>query len=1138
MRSTAARQRRFGEILYLPKVWRITKITLILVLLVALQTSAKESPLRISMTGNKPSPGTVFKHVHATAAPVFKDITGRVVNENGEPVSGATIAVKETSIRTTTNEAGYFSLKGIDENAVLVITAVNIETYETRVGSRTNMDVAVKTKITAQEDVTVIATTGYQNISRERATGAYDVVGRSVLDKRPVSNLSTALQGLIPGMQAKENADGSFNFLIRGTSTLYADKTPLVVVDGFPVSTSSPNNKNNFYDINPNDVESVTVLKDAAAASIWGSRSANGVIVITTKKSRRKGLNVEANVFSRVSKMIDLDQVLTQASSADQVKYEKLAFTNEWFFNQYAGGFTEITKPLTLAQELLFANKNGKITAAQMNAGLDSLSRISNRDQIRDQLMRRGILTQANINLSGSTEHNRTYASILYENQKEGFQKSGYNRFLFNFNNQYQAGNFLTLSLGANIQYRKQETSGATVDEIQQLSPYETLLNPDGSYSANLNIYNREQLALLPLSKFPYSDWTYNLLREVRGRNFTNEDLSARLQAGINIRILKSLNFDSRVQYERQNNDSATYNSEETFYARNLVNNLVEYDNTTKNVTKVYLPKGGILRSNNTRLESYLVRNQLNFGQNFAGKHNVTAIAGMEVSRYLTTTTAYPYVFGYYPDKLQTTVPQYGYGSSVDIFKDFRGNSGVTVPGSATTFGWTLNKYVSFYSNASYTYDAKYTLSGSIRSDASNYITDDPSLRWSPFWSVGGMWNAKREYFLEHVDLINRLNIRFTYGRNGNQEKSTSTKTLVNTSTTVSSSTGTITATITDNGNPYLRWEKTTTSDLGIDFALFRNKLSGKIDLYDKQGTDITGLRALPAATGTTSQKFNNAKIVNRGIEIQVGTDVKIPGTGITYATSLNYAYNYNNITDLYYPSLYAFDMLGSVTNNVYTSAFVQGRPVGSVYSFTYRGMVNGVPQVSGPKGVLQTFNDAALYNRGLGLQFLNYEGTAVPPHTLGWFSNFSGYGFNLSVLFTGKLGGVYRNPAFNFATTVGSSKTFVDRFVADVFAGDPNIPGFANPKETQTYLWDRYTPYLSGLVESSSYIECKEITLGYNVPAPASRLLKMNNINAFAQLRNPGMVWHANGKGYNPDWLPGQNRPLASYTLGLNFKL
>lgn len=1135
--SLAACNRKFSAVLHLKKAWRIAGITSILLLVVALQASAGDHARRTGIYGGKLSPEAISKQILKKSLPVFRDITGKVINESGEPVAGATVSVKGTNIRTATDETGYFILKGLDQNAVLIITSINIESYEIKVGSRNHIDIAVRTRITAQEGVTVVATTGYQNISRERATGAYDVLGRGVLDKRPVSNLSTALQGMVPGMQAKENADGSFNFLIRGTSTLYADKTPLVVVDGFPVSTSSPGNNNNFFDINPNDVESVTVLKDAAAASIWGSRSANGVIVITTKKSRRRGLHVEANGFTRVSQMINLSQVLTQASAADQVKYEKLAFANEWFFSPYAGGFTEITKPLTLAQELLFANKNGRITAAQMNAGLDSLAGISNRDQVRDRLMRHGMLTQANINLSGSTEHNKTYASILYENQKEGFQKSGYNRFLFNFNNQYQAGNFLTLSLGANIQYRKQETSGATVEDIQQLSPYETLLNPNGAYSVNLNAYNREQQALLPLSKFPYSDWTYNLLREVRGRSFTNEDLSARLQAGINIRILKSLNFDSRIQYERQRNDSAMYYDEETFYTRNQVNTLVEYDNTTKNVTKVYLPKGGILRTNNTKRESYLIRNQLNFSQDFGSRHNVTAIAGTEISRYLNTTTANPYVYGYYPDKLQSTVPQYGYGSSVDIFKDFRGNNGVTVPGSATTFGWNLNKYVSFYSNASYTYNSKYTVSGSVRSDASNYITDDPSLRWSPFWSVGGLWNVKREGFMERLDFINRLGIRFTYGRNGNQEKSTSTKTLVTTSTTVSASTGTITATISDNGNPYLRWEKTTASDLGIDFALFRNKLSGKIDLYNKQGTDITGIRALPAATGTTSQKFNNAKIVNRGIEIQIGTDVDIPGINITYTTSLNYAYNYNNITELYYPTLYAFDMLGNVVNNVYTSAFVQGRPVGSVYSFTYRGMVSGVPQVSGPKGVLQTFNDAALYNRGLGLQFLNYEGTAVPPHTLGWFSNFSGYGFNLSVLFTGKLGGVYRNPTFNFATTVGSSKTFVDRFVADVFAGDPNIPGFANPKETQTYLWDRYTPYLSGLVESSSYIECKEITLGYNIPAAVSRSLKMNSINAFAQLRNPGMVWWANSKGYNPDWLPGQNRPVGSYTFGLNVK-
>jgi hypothetical protein len=390
------------------------------------------------------------------------------------------------------------------------------------------------------------------------------------------------------------------------------------------------------------------------------------------------------------------------------------------------------------------------------------------------------------------------------------------------------------------------------------------------------------------------------------------------------------------------------------------------------------------------------------------------------------------------------------------------------------------------------------------------------------------MWNLKREDFMNKVDFVDRLNVRLTYGKNGNVEKSTSPKTLISVSNALSATTGTITASITDNGNPLLSWERTSTTNLGIDFSLFRDRLFGKLDLYNKLGENIMGTVALPAATGTTSQRFNNAQIINRGVEIELGTKMRI-SNAIDYSTSVSYAYNWNRIDKLYFPALYAYAMIDG--------AFVEGRPVGSVYSYTYAGMIDGIPHVAGPKGAPSTFNSAALHNRGLGLQFLNYEGTQTPPHTLGWINNFSAYNFNVVVLFVGKMGGVYRNPTFNFATTIGSNKTFVDKYVADVYAGDPNIPQFANPKETQTYLWDRYTPYLSGLIESSSYIECKEIDLEYNLPSRIAKAIRMDNLKVFAQVRDLGLLWKANSKGYNPDWLPGSNRPVTTYMFGVNLK-
>jgi TonB-linked SusC/RagA family outer membrane protein len=1067
---------------------------------------------------------------------LFKSITvkGVVVDETGVALPGATVKVKNGTKAVITNSNGQFELSGVEENTIVVVSYIGYKNKEVNVGNGQTLKIQMEPESSNLEGVMV---TGYQKISKERATGSFSQVGREALDRRPVSNLSTALQGAVAGMQAKENADGSVDFLIRGNTSLYADRKPLIVVDGFPVSSSD------FSDINPNDVESVTVLKDAAAASIWGARAANGVVVVVTKRAKgNQKLTIDANVFSRISNRVDLDQALTQANSRDHVAYERMAFENNWVLQPYAGAFSDINKSLTLAQELLYGNKDGLISISDMNAGLDRLSNTSNRSQIQDLLMRKAILNQYNINLQSGTERSKTYLSMMYENNKGGFIKNGYDRVNLNFNNDYKISNRINFNISANLQYRDQESSGATIEEIEDLSPYELLLNPDGSYGTNLKDINRYQLSRIPFDKFTYSDWSYNLLREVKGRSLKTENLSARIQTGLNVKIIDGLTFDTKLQYERSKTDYNDFYDENTFFVRGLINKTTEYNNTTKAVGRAFIPKGGILKGreftrpngnkyqiNNVDLESYLLRNQFNYDKNFGSKHSISVIAGMEIAQYTTNKRANPYVYGYYGDKLQATTPPYGYGSSLDQFKDYR-NESTTIPGGNTEFDWGRTKFVSFYSNASYTYDNKYTLTGSVRSDASNFITDDPKMRWSPLWSVGAKWNMKHEDFMDQLDMVNRLDVRLTYGKNGNVDGSTSTKALLNIGSGLNVSTGTITGTVLDNGNPFLRWEKTTSTNFGVDFALFNNRLFGSIDLYNKQGEGIIGEVALASATGTKSQKFNNAGITNRGFEISLGTNVDIPNTPINYTTSLNYAYNYNNISNLYNPSLYTYQLI--------EGAFVEGRPVDAIYSFTYKGMINGVPHFEGPNGTLQSFNDLALYNRELGLPFLNYEGTGTPPHTLGWVNNFKVQNFTLTAVLVGKMGGVYRNPGFNYAATVGGLyKSEINKYISEVFAGNPNVPGFPVYNETSNYRWDRYAPRLSSLIESSSYVELKELTLEYRLSKKLAKAIQVNNVKVFAQSRDLGMLWHANSKGYNPDWLPGTNRPVQSYTFGVNLQ-
>jgi Outer membrane receptor for ferrienterochelin and colicins len=1048
-----------------------------------------------------------------------KTIKGKVTDKDGTSLPGVSVVIKGTNNGVATDIDGNYSLEIEDANAVLVFSFVGMLQQEINYTGQIIQDVTL-TADTEQIDEIIV--TGYQTISQERVSGSFDIISQKELN-RPVTDVSTSLQGLIPGVQATENLDGSMNFMIRGASSIYASTKPLIVVDGFPITGSD------FSTINPNDVESITVLKDAAAASIWGARSANGVIVVTTKrpKSGKNQVKIEANFFTKISNMIDLDHVLDQASSADHVRYEKEAYSKErWNYGDdpYFPSFDEISSPLTLAQEFMFANRYNELSTEEMNASLDSLSRISNRKQLQDHFLRNAVVNQATINLTAVTDRARMYGSVLYEGKKDGIIRNGYDRYLMNFNNQFDATDFLKIMFGVNVQYKETNSSGPTIAEMQQLSPYETLIDPDGSYSTNINTYNREQLSLLPLNSFPYSDWSYNLLQEVRNRKITNEELSVRAQLGLNMKIFKGVNLESKFQYERIKTDDSNYQGEETFFTRNMINSYVEYDDATKTVNKQYLPEGGILRENNSNFKSYVIRNQININRDITSDLNLNAILGNEVSSYLTETEEYPWVYGYFPDINQTSVPPYGYGNWI---QDFQGNWIESLEGGFTEFGWNKDKYVSFYGNMSLDYKSKYVFTLSVRSDASNYVTDDASLRWSPLWSVGGLWHMSEEPFMKNVNVIDKLSVRFTFGKNGNAEKSTSTKPLLSISNTPSSLTGTTIATIADNGNPSLRWEKTSTTNLGIDFSMFNGRLFGKLDFYNKLGKDITGTIVLPSTTGVTSQRFNNSEIINRGIELELGTKLKFGKA--TWNTKMTYAYNYNRVKKLFYPSYLVRDLIGTIAD----PAPVEGKPLSSIWSFTYAGQVDYVPSVVGPGGETYPFA-SSLYSK-TGSDFLTYKGTAIPPHTLGWMNNFSAYGFDLMVVITGKFGGVFREPTFNYPS-VGSDKTSVNSFVSDYYNGTSVINYIPSYNEVENFSLEQL-PFISDLVSSSSYLECKEINLQYNVP---TRLIKgsgLNNLRIFTQVRNLGLIWSANNKNLHPEWLPGTQRPLTTWTFGVNAK-
>lgn len=1057
-----------------------------------------------------------------TTAPVALpppiNVHGRVVNDKDEPVEGVTVTVKGSRIATSTDANGEFTLRGISNEAVLVFTAINVETYELAVSNLTSENIRLKTRVTALGDLTVTASTGFQTISRERSTGAYNVISSEQLEK-PSINIAQRLIGTTAGVLARLDGDGNPSFTIRGLTSLYANSQPLIVVDGFPI-------QGDFNSINPNDVESVTILKDAAAASIWGARSANGVIVVVTKKARKgTPLRLEVNTFTRIGQKLDLDYVRPLASSGETVDYEKIAYTN-WRTLQNPNSLQDYYFAFSQAGTALNEANFGYITAADRDAKLEALKKFDNRQQILDNLLANPTNTQFNINLYGSSGRMANSLSLMYEKDQSNFKETYNNKYFVNYRTDANVFKWLDVNVSGMVMYNKLKNSGVGLSDLQNMSPYDMLINPDGTL-ANINQYYWPIMQrLVPMDKFPYPDWTYNPIQEIHNRDLTTEQLNTRLQGGLTFKIIKGLTIESKGQYELFNTFNRGFYNENTYYVRNTVNTATTWKVTTPAATSTYiqnLPKGGILTQNRSKVHSYNWRNQVNFSRSFGDKHEVNVIGGEEINNVVTEGFGYPTTYGYNNQTLTVGTFPNGPGGTFLQIKNWQGSNQTFA--YTNSFSYRTERYFSVFANAAYTYNRKYTVSGSYRTDASNLISDDPKYRYAPFWSAGLAWQLGREDFMKNVSWVDRLNVRATYGFNGNVDRSTSFRPLISTGGTPNVYSGDYTATVSSFGNPTLRWEKTATWNLGLDYSIFRGKLFGKVDVYRKYGKDLIAQLSIPAVNGTTSQKLNNAEMTNRGIELELGTYLKISKM-ISWSGNLNFSYNKNEITKLFVASYPASTLYSGGTG-----AYVVGEDANSIWRFQYAGVINNQPQVVGAKGATYDFG---AFTPGDGRDYMLNMGTTVPPYSMGFINSFQVKDFNFSFIIIGKFGYVFQRMGFNYPPT-WTSRVLPNKKLSEVVNGDPSkiVPLPLNTNEPRYYFWDRFHQYMSYLIESASHVRLQEVNLTYSVPKDVLSRFSSNRLLLYVQ-GNDLLTIFKNDAKEDPEYPMGTINPRPKLTFGI----
>jgi hypothetical protein len=727
----------------------------------------------------------------------------------------------------------------------------------------------------------------------------------------------------------------------------------------------------------------------------------------------------------------------------------------------------------------------------------------------------------------------------MFDDKKSFYKGDNVDNLIIDYSNEVNLAKWVRFDFAGMFQYSKDKSEGVDLGVIKSLAPYDMLVNDDGSLvdMSYLYYYKPNFDVFVPKDKFPYSDWSYNPISEMKYKDFSTKFLNGRFRAGLTLNPIEGVTLSSRIQYETYNTFNRNYYDEHSFAVRQFVNETSAWNQDIDGKPVQNVPSGGVLSQSKTEVSAYNYRNQLTLNRKIAQKHNISFVAGSEISSRVVKVTRNPDAFGYDDNTLTT-------GELLNPIQSSSMWNGYPLSYAAYfypfnihpihSFSYNTDRYFSLYGNLAYTFDSKYTLSGSYRTDASNLISEDPKYRYSPFWSAGFGWQLGRENFMQQFNWLDRLNVRGTYGYNGNVDKSTSFLPLINIRGALDPYIHETTGSISSYGNPTLRWEKASTINLGIDFSILHGKLFGSLDLYDKRSTDLIVTQSIPSVNGTDEQKFNNGKMMNKGIELSLGTSLPIKGNDIVWTGSINYSFNKNRITSFYKSSYQMYDLYDGGT-----TAYAEGYDANTLWSLRYSGMnnvgtesdPNWQPTFYGKNKDKLTFQGWPVGN---AIEYESNEGTTVAPSIMGITSSFKVYDFDFSFIITGKFGHVFRRQSFNYSPMAGGN-TIVNAQYSDILNSDPSQRVPIPTSDPRYYFWDRFYPYLDYLTQNASHIRFQEINLTYNLPNATVSKIGMGSLRVFAQANDLGVILF-NDFDEDPEYPKGTIKPQARYTFGLNF--
>ncbi len=1002
--------------------------------------------------------------VSAQAMAQTSTVTGRVTDaETGLALPGVTVLLKGTTTAAPTGADGQYTIDVPTGTGTLVFTYIGYQPQEVPISNRSTIDVQLGTDAKALQEVVVV---GYGTQREEAVTGSVASIGGDVMREVPSANLSQALQGRLPGVEFSQTSSqpgAAMQIRIRGTRSLTATNDPLVVLDGIPFAGA-------IGDINPNDIKSIDILKDASATAIYGSRGANGVILVTTKAG--------------------------QMGQKAQITYNSFYGVKD-VFAKY---------PMMSGPEFVALRK----AAGQYTNALDESDDVNTDWQ--DLLYRTGVTTSHDLGVSGGTEQGRYSFSAGYYKDKGVIPTQQYTRYSMRGTLDQGVGDYVRLGFTTYNNYNVTEGNNVGLYGILSLSPIANPYNEDGSWKRTIRMPLDESWLY---TKDILSGLNDKWLSETRAFGTYNT-----LYGEVQIPGVKGLKYRANLGLNYRQSNGGSYTGEG-------INSATPTTPSTASIS-------------NAQTTDWTIENLLTYDRTFAGKHNVNAVALYSASE------------NHY------NISRIGARDiPADAFQFYNlGQAAGEITINPNDQVYRVSGLLSWMGRVMYSYDDRYMLSATVRSDGSSRLA--PGHKWHTYPAVSAGWNIARESFMQDVSLVNMLKLRVGFGQTSNQAVDPYA-TLGRLGTRPYNFgpddfyTGVY---VTEIPNPNLGWEFSKTWNYGLDFALLSNRLSGTVEYYVTNTEDILLRVNLPSTSGVNTVVSNIGKTQNKGLELSLNGIILDNLNGWTWEAGLNMYGNRNKLV-----------ALASGQDRDESNWWFVGHPINVIYDYEKVGLWQAedpyldILEPGGNVGMIKVKYTGEYNADGTPVRAINPDDRQimdVNPDFQGGFNTRVSYkGFDLSAVGAFQSGGI-------LISTLYSSSGYLNmlsgrRGNVSVDYWTPENTGAKYPKPGGATSSDnpRYGSTLGYF--DASYLKVRTISLGYNFDS--NNWLKnvgVNRLRVYVTAQNPfvlfspyhkesGMDPETNSYGnenaavttaYQPRLLTiGTNAPATrSYLVGLNF--